>query len=268
VPPKLYVPKTPDDCQGIQSFVLTKPTYDELMYVETDEALKKIAIVFKESTSELPPLDTMQVLPIISAIDIAYVCNLDGEPHDHDDFKIPIKEFSLQVTTIKKVSEKAFERLRDLEKINLSANQLTTLPENLFKQNQKLLLVELSNNNLEYLQPNIFKFNSLIKHIRMERNKLQSLPENLFDNLNKLEEIVLSSNRLTTLPANLFKNNINVLYIILKNNKIEKLSPDTFKSQMKIKYLSIWLNGNVCINKTITLDNFEDLKPCYINFYL
>jgi hypothetical protein len=119
-------------------------------------------------------------------------------------------------------------QVRDIE---FSKNFLQrSLPENLFEGFVNLERINLSQNNLHYLPENIFKDLISLKILDLSWNKLGrksfvALSSGLLSGLDNLEYIDLSRNNLQCLPENIFKDRMSLKGIALNNNDLDRRLP-------------------------------------------
>jgi len=173
--------------------------------------------------------------------------------------------------------------LTKLKDLNLSYNSLTAVPTSL-KNLSKLENLDLSKNLITEVSSDICKLESL-KILSLYSNEITKI-SSCIQNLSKLQELVVNSNKLTTIPSGIYKlkslETLDVSY-----NAITKVSSN-IKNLKNIKYLelsnneitdiqsaigklskleTLYLNSNK-INATIpeSLNNLQELQSLNLNY--
>lgn len=106
------------------------------------------------------------------------------------------------------------QKLKNLEVLNLSKNQIRTLPKELFELSN-LRQLYLSGNDLEFIPPEIAKLKNLIK-LDLSNNRLRLLPKEIGE-LKHLETLDLENNKIESVPKEIGKLK-NLIRISLENN--------------------------------------------------
>lgn len=119
---------------------------------------------------------------------------------------------------IKELPNGIFDKLTNLERLDLSANRLVTLPKGLLKN--------LNN----------------IKEFSASSNKIKELPEGVFDGLTKLTSIGITNNEIEKLPENIFKDTSSLKGLYLYENKIKEL-PKSIGNLKKLEGLHVYKNS-------------------------
>ena len=104
--------------------------------------------------------------------------------------------------------------LTQLEKLNLSYNQLEALPKGYFTGLNKLRELDLRNNQLSTLPEGCSNELNCLRILYLDGNQLNTLPEGCFKELNLLEELGLDDNKLRTVEPNCFSglNSLGILF--------------------------------------------------------
>ncbi|XP_061406274.1 chondroadherin-like [Lethenteron reissneri] len=94
-----------------------------------------------------------------------------------------------------------FDRLMSLQKLYLSANQLSALPAGVFDKLTQLTYLSLRDNNqLSALPVGIFDKLTQLTILSLYENKLTALPAGVFDKLTLLTGLSLHDNQLKSIP--------------------------------------------------------------------
>lgn len=148
---------------------------------------------------------------------------------------------------IKHVNEKHFEKLHELEDLNLNENEIDSIAGDSFKDLKKLKVLSLSGNRLRLINPKWFETMKKLQKFSVNSNQVKHLHEGTFGKLTNLHQIDLSYNKLSSLEKNLFNNNSKLQDIKLNNNNLEIIPSTTFDRLNRIKFVA--LEQNVCVNQ-------------------
>ncbi|XP_032689997.1 protein toll isoform X2 [Odontomachus brunneus] len=147
-----------------------------------------------------------------------------------------------------------FDYTPELERLELSGNNLQSIEPGTFDNLKKLKLLNLWKNNLTEFRAGIFDKLVALKSLDINTNGLVNLSENIFAKLENLEVINLSRNYFTTLPRDLLRNNTKLDTVTLSNNRVNlTLQPGFFSNFSKLKVLKLKSNGLV----TLPVDLFQ-----------
>ena len=162
--------------------------------------------------------------------------------------------------SIKEIRYENFEKLSELQYLDLEKNQIDFIPKDTFKDLTDLVYLELNDNKLVYINDDDFKNLKNLQFLRLDQNKISFVSKTAFYSLTELRNISLNDNTLRTLYDDHFKNNKKLERIWLHNNKIELLSPTFLKDIFTLKLVNI--NNNTCIN----LDFCDTFYSCDYKF--
>lgn len=139
------------------------------------------------------------------------------------------------------VPSDAFDRLNNLQELEITGSYFTTLDVSTFNHMSNLTKLLLNNNKLKVLAGT---FDSLqkLETLQMRGNNLTHLEVTTFHKLYNLRRLDLSSNKLSTIDTDLFSNQSNLVMLDLGLNRIISLNEDTFSFNRQIQILS--LQGN------------------------
>ena len=113
--------------------------------------------------------------------------------------------------------------LTDLERLNLSANDLSELPADAFSRLTKLEHINLRKNELTSLPAGVFSGLSELTRLNLSENELTSLPAGVFSGLSKLIALDLEFNQLSSLPAGLLSGLTDLTTLDLRDNSVDPL---------------------------------------------
>jgi Leucine-rich repeat (LRR) protein len=167
-------------------------------------------------------------------------------------YKFPLKELRLVGMGLTEIPDDMGNKLKTLEVLSLTSNQLTTLPDNIVNLT-KIRELQLVKNKIEYLPDRIGLLASLIT-LGLAKNCIKRLPLT-FAALNLIIRVDLECNDLKFLPENL-DHMVSCSYFNVNNNKLFRL-PKCIGRMPSLKVFSASLNSityipeEICDNKTI-----------------
>ena len=135
-----------------------------------------------------------------------------------------------------------FEGLTNLERLDLSGNELTDLPEGIFDGLTNLQALWLTGNSLAQLPDGVFSDLTNLRGLRLNENSLTELPDGIFDNNGKLRALHIRSNQLTELPDGIFDNNGKLRALHIWSNQLTELPDDVFINLTKLRELDLSVN--------------------------
>ncbi|XP_023025148.2 leucine-rich repeat-containing protein 58 [Leptinotarsa decemlineata] len=143
---------------------------------------------------------------------------------------------------------------RDIEKLILHHNQLSSLPNNL-KRFSNTRVLDISNNGLVEL-PNLLEYLPLTTLVAKNNNlKYNSLPKN-FTKCGTLKELNLSGNQITHFPEQILEF-VNLKFLYMGGNGLQQIS----KSIWKLKNLQVvYFGGNQLTEVPLSLGQLQHLQ--------
>ncbi len=136
-----------------------------------------------------------------------------------------------------------FAGLRSLKILNLKKNHLTTFKGEFFiawKSNgTNVEKLDLSDNQISYLFPTSFKVHPNLRVVNLARNKFNFFPGELIAGLESLQEIDLSGNVLKTLDEFDFGRLPRLRILRLNDNEIEIISETAFHNSTQLQILDL-----------------------------
>ncbi|XP_053381975.1 G-protein coupled receptor GRL101-like [Mercenaria mercenaria] len=164
---------------------------------------------------------------------------------------------NLSKCDIKDLSRNAFNRLRNLQLLDVSYNIITTLPDRVFSSLTKLRVLHIHGNHfLSTVHPYAFRNLFLIRDLNLANLLLTKLSAYTFAGL-KLKSIDLSHNKLEDIEAFSFSN-LSVNFINFEGNTITNLNKKTFTGVADLKVLKTPSFKFCCIRP-----NYLDENNCF-----
>lgn len=136
--------------------------------------------------------------------------------------------------------------LSNLEFLNLTRNQLREVGNFLFDHNSKcasnLKVLDLSNNIIESLPSIGFSGLVRLQFLDLSYNKIAFIADRAFEGLMALATVKLNSNHLSTLPPDLLNDFRDIKEIYLNNNSLSVLPPGLFGGLRQLTILDLSMN--------------------------
>lgn len=137
---------------------------------------------------------------------------------------------------------KPFEKWRNLQRLDLSTNQLRYLPDDLFYGLSNLERLSLAVSRIRHLPEGIFQGLEELQQLSLNQNQLTALPSGLFKGLGELTSLNLESNQLKSLPEGIFNDLSRLQSLYLQSNQLEDLPKDTFHNLKQLRELNMSQN--------------------------
>ncbi|CAG9809771.1 unnamed protein product [Chironomus riparius] len=171
---------------------------------------------------------------------------------------------------IQQIMYKNMKNLRQLQLINLEANQISTIPANTFNDTPIVKYLNLDKNQLTYIDEHVFSNLKNLQSLNLQQNKITFISKFAFKYLSELRKISLGDNLLQTLENAHFRNTRKLEKIFLRNNKIHSLSPRMFNGKGSLKNVDLknntCINGEFCLEKTIDERTLQYPSFVYVDF--
>jgi Leucine-rich repeat (LRR) protein len=142
---------------------------------------------------------------------------------------------------IRKIWQRAFYGLADLERLNLYNNSITRVDKMLFN-NTRLKWLCLAGNGITELDRSTFQNNVILDHLLIYENELTSLHPDLFKNNLELKWVDLHENRIVDIHPSTFRNNNKLSYLDLARNEINTIHVDLFKCNVELTQVELQEN--------------------------
>ncbi|XP_014472682.1 PREDICTED: protein toll [Dinoponera quadriceps] len=152
-----------------------------------------------------------------------------------------------------------FNYTPNLERLELSSNNLQSIELGIFDNLRKLRLLNLWKNNLTDFPSGIFDQLVALQSLDINTNNIVTLPEDIFAKLENLEVINLSRNYFEKLPKDLLRNNTKLDNVTLNNNRVDMptLPREFFSNLTELKVLRLNWNGFVTLPEDLFLGSFS-----------
>lgn len=148
-----------------------------------------------------------------------------------------LSELNVTNTNIQILVGKTSDLLPNLERVNLTNNNITFL---LFENLPNLTNVFLTNNRIcNNSREGTFNNLTNLERITMNNNEIKSLESGTFKDLRSLQNLSLRGNNLKYLPGDLFKNCTNLMILDISKNNLTALNETLFHGLKALKNLSL-----------------------------
>ncbi len=171
-----------------------------------------------------------------------------------------VKYLNLADNQIPEITGHYFKNLMNIEKVDISYNQLTSIPSDRLEYS-KCRSLSIRGNKLQKF-PNAISDVHTLEKLNLSENKISSIDDDAFDGLENLIELDLSFNELTYLPTSLGKLK-KLKRLNLSGNKISAL-PKEFENLTSLEFLDFDNNPIGRIPVEISSQGVSGI----INYYL
>lgn len=186
-------------------------------------------------------------------------------------------------------ASESFLNVRQLERLDLSFNNIWSFPELLFcplinmaylnlsqnslqdigdmgfrdksqnstKCNLDIRILDASNNNFVIMPANGLNYLRRLEELYLHDNEINLISDNALASLNSLKIIDLSNNKIVALPSEVFKHTPGIKEIYLQNNSISVISTIVFSNLTQL--LALDLSQNYLTTQGIHDDSFVGL---------
>ena len=172
-------------------------------------------------------------------------------------YQDPFIKLSFSFNSIMHIDSHAFDKLPNLEALNLKRANLVALQPAVFQKLHKLGWLSLSYNRFSTFPEDTFKELTNLKHLSISRNMLSILPSQLLHDLVNLEEIRLNKNLLSTLDITFFKGLKRLKILNLSTNKFSDIPVGLFKGLTNLEQLSLENNRLVIFQREHVQDKIS-----------
>lgn len=156
-----------------------------------------------------------------------------------------------------------FRNQHKLKRLNLWGNNLRNLTKESFDGASSVTELDLNTNNIEVLRPNVFEHFENMTTINLNSNRFLYLPEGLFSMNKKLQRIRLMDNRndLKTLPNFFLANLKNLDHVQIIRCNLQYLPSNLFNGSVNLRNLTMASNALTALPETLlsTQGNLMDL---------
>ncbi|XP_045205723.2 immunoglobulin domain and leucine-rich repeat-containing protein 2-like [Mercenaria mercenaria] len=109
--------------------------------------------------------------------------------------------------------------------LDLHGNNISSLTD-VFQNLMQVQKIDLSFNNIKTFQPTVFKRNSHLEHLNLAGNQLSSIEDKSFQYLSQIRSLNLANNSITSLNGAIFYGLFNLEDLQLEGNQISDVSSD------------------------------------------
>lgn len=146
-------------------------------------------------------------------------------------------------SAVKTVSHDAFDRLLELQELEISGNSYWLMFDvRTFGSLANLTRLLLNNNKINILDVGIFDSLQKLEMLQLRGNILSSLPGRLFHRLHELQELDLSFNQISSVSEDVFQNNSLLRALSLQANMIPQLPAGIFTHLDHLEELNLRSN--------------------------
>jgi serine/threonine protein kinase len=176
-----------------------------------------------------------------------------------------IKEIQIINQGITKINPSTFEKLKDIEELSLSGNNIPTIKESIFNSYinegfsnklSSLKKLDLHENKLANIGRHAFRGLASLESLSLDRNLIFKIDPESFKGLKMLTDLSLEDNQIEHIEENSFSDLTSLKRLYLTNNKLTKFARYTFRGLSSLEKLD--LSDNQI--RTIDPESFEGLK--------
>lgn len=159
-----------------------------------------------------------------------------------------IQNFDLTENRITHLMHNSFSRvyLVNLHKLVLRKCEIETIHTDAFNGLKIVIEIDLSANNIRTLYPGTFEETQRLRVLLLNENKLKVLENGLFRDLVYLQKVMLSSNKLERIEEKAFRNLPGLQLLTLDRNNLSSLKVQSFESLPKLGSLELHNNPWNC----------------------
>ncbi len=138
--------------------------------------------------------------------------------------------------------------------LNISYNRIKTLNSDLFVKLKKLDKLDLSQNNLMCLNESLFQNQGYLSFLNLGSNSIRIINENQFFSLTSLQDLDISNNSIENINSTLFKNLKNMKNLYMHLNLLKIIEPLSGLNSIR----NIYLEGFVFRENFANLVNLKN----------
>jgi len=158
-----------------------------------------------------------------------------------------------------------FDDCRNLEYLNIEANNLRFIPEMVVQNSRNLHTFTLDNNQINEIAEDAF-IGTEISNLRLESNQLTAYNTNWFNGINEtLQMLTIRNNSFTFLPENAFENLKNLQELDMAFNDLPDLSDHIFQGLSNLLFVSL-SNCNIRDLKASWFNDLMSLGSLFLNY--
>lgn len=174
-----------------------------------------------------------------------------------------LTELCLGWRDLKSIDPSTIASLKNVTTINLCKNRLNSpLDENIFEKNSDLERINLSFNELGRIHPKTFRGLKRLKSLELGSVKLSNIDSQTFQDLESLVVLTLTNNSITSIDSKLFERLTNLTQLNLNGNKLTSISSGLFSSLKNLIRLDLDSNliHTLQAHSFDGLENLEELE--------
>ncbi|GFS28512.1 chaoptin [Trichonephila inaurata madagascariensis] len=178
---------------------------------------------------------------------------------------IPLQKIDFSDNLLRRITERTFDGIEDtLKEINLSNNKLGDQLNALFSTGEFQRLkhlenLDLSGNEIKEFQAGIFNGLTSLQELKLERNFIITVPRQIIQSLKSLKSLNLQSNYILDIGAHSFPNLTNLQFLNLSSNDIITVQNEAFVPLSNLKSL-ILSNNQIQVLDSGFLDGLQHLE--------
>lgn len=159
-----------------------------------------------------------------------------------------IQNFDLTGNRISHLTHDAFSRVHlvNLHRLVLRKCEIESIHTDAFNGLKIVIEIDLSANNIRTLYPGTFEETQRLRVLSLNENKLKVLENGLFHDLVYLQKVVLSNNELERVEEKTFRNLPGLQLLALDGNNLSSLKVQSFESLPKLGSLELHNNPWNC----------------------
>ena len=177
-----------------------------------------------------------------------------------------LEDLLMSTNKIENLPEAIFDNNRNLKTIDLDSNQISSsLTNGHFVGPRDVEKIDLSFNNLTDIHPSTFHNLRMLKALFLDNNRLTTVGSSAFEGLERMERLHLQGNEIENLLTNAFIGMPNLKLLDLSRNRIHKLTFGIFDPFGKLTELYLSRNSIESIEHGpfITLRSLEILDMSF-----
>ncbi|PSN50837.1 hypothetical protein C0J52_03272 [Blattella germanica] len=160
---------------------------------------------------------------------------------------------------LNRLSNDSFIHLQNLERLDLSHNNISSLDIIVFFPLLNLTTLAINYNKLIRLQTGLFSRQRHLKVLKLDHNNIKTIDSVILNSLMDLETLWLNNNELESLDGRSFMSLENLKILDLSSNHLKILQDSLFSYQKKLETLNLNMNNFTVLN-TKSLTYLHKLK--------
>ena len=155
-----------------------------------------------------------------------------------------ITSLSLKTSLIPTIQRHAFRNLREVDKLDMSANKIVKIEDHSFVDIVKLSYLNLDHNNIvELYSAKRLSMSPTLSVLTLRRNSIKVIPMESLLGYDNLTRLYLTGNNIRTIAHNAFVPTPRLAVLDLGSNAIELIQPGTFDTLPNLLTLNLQSNS-------------------------